>query len=136
MARCNVCDKGYATKQGLRRHMETHTETQKHTCKICSAKFSYYHMHRVHMNHHNDENHTHVHSVQHPSRGNVVSTFTICQTSADLVCTICGKLFKCNKYLKEHMHLHTSPGKYQCSSCGKSYSHRGALLKHSSKHAK
>ena len=63
MARCNVCDvcdKGYATKQGLKRHMETHTETQKHTCEICSAKFSYYHMHREHMHHHNDENHTHI----------------------------------------------------------------------------
>lgn len=52
------------------------------------------------------------------------------QPSRQFVCDVCGKGFKLRHHLKEHVRIHSGETPYQCSACGKKFSHSGNYSRH------
>lgn len=50
------------------------------------------------------------------------------------VCTVCGKSYKSNYKLSEHMTKHTGERPYKCKSCDKGFRSKVGLAQHEAKH--
>ncbi|XP_072048959.1 uncharacterized protein [Amphiura filiformis] len=49
-------------------------------------------------------------------------------------CSICGKHFAFDKYLKSHVKRHSLPKKYECKVCGKCFQYKSKLRDHMNRH--
>ena len=136
---CEECQKPFMTKSGSKRHMQTHTGKFKYTCIMCGRGFAYVHQFQGHVNvHHGLRPHICMRcQASFAWKKDLDFHTSVCGKPKEAVeCKVCHKKFKAQKYLTDHMHIHTSPGKYQCTQCGKEYSHRASLKNHEKrKHA-
>ncbi|XP_063544059.1 gastrula zinc finger protein XlCGF26.1-like [Cydia strobilella] len=103
--KCNVCDKVYARRYMLSRHMKRdHLEERYFQCEICSNKFFARRDLESHM-------------VKH----NGARTFE---------CTVCKKAYARKKTLTEHMRIHNNDRRFSCAVCGLAFVQKCSLKGH------
>ena len=97
--RCDVCEKDFAAKKDLRRHMKiTHSPTGKIIvkCDVCERTFANYSIYKYHMRH------SHL--------------------NQKTVCIQCGKKLSCPKSLERHVNfIHNRTTQFQCDICDKCF---------------
>ncbi|KAL1518038.1 hypothetical protein ABEB36_001724 [Hypothenemus hampei] len=76
-----------------------------------------------------------------PGPQNELSNESVKSTTSSLaskpqgkICTVCGKTYKTNYKLAEHMTKHTGERPYKCKSCDKSFRSKIGLAQHEAKH--
>jgi len=107
---CHICDKGFTTKQNMKRHTVTHTGARPFKCEICDQQFS----RRSHL----DLHHTIVHDKK--------KTYE---------CEICKKRFASKRDVSQHLNRHTGDRPFKCSQCPKSYPDPSNLREHAKVHS-
>jgi len=122
--KCKYCVKTYTLKNSLRRHLQTHIETQ-HKCHLCGKIFE---------NKSKLEDHVRSHTVERPFKCEVCSkSFTQKSnrnrhmrnvhlsenTSTNKVheCMCCGSAFISPSELSRHLKSHGVGGRGKCSTC-------------------
>lgn len=65
---------------------------------------------------------------------NSYSSHSTVHSEASHECSVCSRLFKSRKTLKQHLWIHTENKKYKCDTCEKSYSKKEGLLIHMGEH--
>ncbi|KAJ8682275.1 hypothetical protein QAD02_018067 [Eretmocerus hayati] len=129
---CNICNKSYAFKCLLERHLPRHSNEKTVPCEICGTKFkSKYdvqgHM-RVHMerktfsceicgNRFNRRDSLKVHMKSHTEK----KLFT---------CQVCGQVFGNINNFNNHMQVHSEERPFACDICGNRFIRKDVLDKH------
>ncbi|CAH1980877.1 unnamed protein product [Acanthoscelides obtectus] len=90
---CKECGKRYITKDTLKTHILTHTGIKAFKCQLCGKNFT-------------QSSHLSYHMKRH-------------QGERPFICTYCGKCFVSNYHLERHKLMHTGVKPYQCKECGK-----------------
>lgn len=102
------CNKAFALKQALDKHLSVHAKDGNHLCYLCGKMYSTY-----------DALHYHIrtHDGVRPH-----------------LCVHCGKTFKQSCHLKAHMWVHNGVKPHACKKCGKCYTSGHQLKKHLKKY--
>lgn len=101
---CKECGKSYITKDTLKTHLLTHTGIKAHKCTVCQKSFTQ----SSHLSYHMRR-----HAGEKPHR-----------------CTYCGKAFLSSYHLERHKLMHTGVKPYECNLCGKQFVRSTTLRDH------
>ena len=101
---CETCGKGFNNVQSFQAHVNKHTNRRPYVCNQCDQDLLY-----------SSSYYRHVKS---------------CQVKPSIPCFKCGKLFKSEWYLKDHVIKYNDTHKHTCHICGLVFSHRSTLYKH------
>jgi len=110
-SKCDICEKNFAHRSNLNRHMKLHERGTAHKCEVCHISYARQADLKRHMLRH-DEN------------------------QASFACTVCDKVYQQKYLLSRHMVVHTKEGRFQCSICDQTFSQKSALKNHAKVHAK
>ena len=106
--RCSACGKDCSTRQGLTKHLRTHTGEKPYSCEVCGKGFSQSNDLTRHMRTHTGEK--------------------------PYSCEVCGKGFSQPSHLATHMPSHTGEKLYSCDYCGKAFTLKHNLRRHARIH--
>lgn len=129
---CKECGKCYITKDTLKTHILIHSGIKTHKCEICQKLF----MQSSHLNYHmrrhaGDKPHT----CSFCGKG-FLSTYhlerhKLMHTGVKpFKCDLCNKQFVRSTTLRDHLLLHTGERPYQCQHCGKQFNRKQTLSNH------
>ncbi|XP_041670910.1 zinc finger protein Xfin-like [Cheilinus undulatus] len=102
---CGVCGKHFESKESLRLHLQTYSETT--DCEVCGRQCDGPKHLEMHMRTHTGEK--------------------------PYICRMCGKAFSLKGTLMTHVRIHTGEKPYICSICGKAYATNVSLKAHKSR---
>ncbi|XP_055388160.1 transcription factor grauzone-like [Condylostylus longicornis] len=135
---CDICGKSYKSKADLKRHLwERHEgdDKAKLQCKLCNSEFLSRYTYQLHKN--NDHRSQNVEQKcsscdkTFPNlealRSHVRYTHN---AKAKFYCNICGRYFKRQLVLKEHLAVHTGQPLYICPHCPKTFTHSSNMHHH------
>ena len=133
---CDQCGQSYKSKCGLENHKSAHSGIYKISCSLCSQGFNYKASYEDHMDYHNGiKRHKCVKcETLFYSRTNMKRHFLGCGKSGkSFGCKTCGKYYKTEQNLKEHIQqAHENDSVWSCS-CGAVFQHRTSLCRHRAK---
>ena len=129
--KCAECGKDFTTRQGLTRHVLTHTGEKPYSCEVCGKNFT---------QQSNLAKHVRTHTGEKPYSCEVCGKcFSVaCNLTKHMrthtgekpySCEVCGQAFKQKSHLKTHARTHTGQ-RFLCPVCGAGYTQRGGLKKH------
>lgn len=102
---CVPCEKSFATKQNLARHMLTHTGVKPYQCDICEKSFF-------------QKSNLNTHYLTHTNK-------------KSYQCAICDKSFVTKQSITyHHISLHGGEKRHQCKVCNKSFVQKSNLTNH------
>ena len=110
-SKCDICEKNFAHRSNLNRHMKLHERGTAHKCEVCHISYARQADLKRHMLRHDDN-------------------------QASFACTVCDKVYQQKYLLSRHMVVHTKEGRFQCSICDQTFSQKSALKNHAKVHAK
>ncbi|CAH0555639.1 unnamed protein product [Brassicogethes aeneus] len=105
---CSDCGKGFYTNAALVSHLKVHTGVRPYSCILCSKSFAHSGTYDTHML---------GHKGIRPHK-----------------CKICDKSFMQAPHLTYHMRTHTGERSFVCSFCGKTFALKGNLTVHTRIH--
>ena len=138
---CNTCGQLFKEKNALRRHQVQHFDELKHVCDLCGKTYNRLHTLSLHMaTHSGSKSHkcqhcgnsyyTNEHLQKHINRCHTDK----CTTEGVLICTACGKTYRNNYMLREHMISHSTDRPHLCKICGRSFKSMRNLREHERRH--
>lgn len=101
------CNKSFAMKFSLHKHLEEHEGEARYVCPQCGHISITYDTHNYHVRRH---------------------------AGRKFLCTDCGQTFVQSSHLKAHMWKHTGLKVFKCDKCTNSYTSIGSLKKHKRKY--
>ncbi|CAJ0573025.1 unnamed protein product, partial [Mesorhabditis spiculigera] len=110
---CPICQKTFARRYDLDRHMKSHTGEKAFGCGRCGQRFSTSYHYNDHLSRHGEED-------------NGARAFA---------CTLCAKTYAAASSLKTHMRKHTGERPHKCSQCEADFMTSGDLSRHLKWHA-
>ncbi|KAI0058989.1 hypothetical protein BV25DRAFT_1809863 [Artomyces pyxidatus] len=135
-------DKGFASKQKICRHIQSHTGHRPFQCKLCKQYFSEAATLQQHMRRHTQEK---PYLCDFPGCGKafaIAGALTIHKRTHNghkpFKCTYCDRGFSESSNLSKHLRTHTGVRPYTCveSGCVKSFSRPDQLARHMLVHKK
>ena len=100
---CDKCEKSFAWKGDLNRHMQYHTGKFNHYCDTCRQGFAHFGHYRDHMDRHE---------------------------AVRYMCTICSKSFALKRVYQSHLSVHVGEYKFKCGVCGEGFNVKSLYQKH------
>ena len=133
--KCSACGKDCSTRQGLTKHLRTHTGEKPYSCEVCGKGFSHSSNLTRHMRTHTGEK---PYSCEVCGKGfsqsNDLTRHMLSHTGEKLYsCDACGKAFKLKHHLSDHALSHTGQ-RFRCPACGADYAQQSGLKKHIKQH--
>ncbi|XP_061749003.1 gastrula zinc finger protein XlCGF8.2DB-like [Nerophis ophidion] len=128
---CSRCDKTFANKGNLKRHMRNHTDEKPFTCSVCKKRFSCRDQMMSHVRKHFSC------SICKKSFGHRSTLYKHRRTHAKekpFPCSFCGHRFSHSAHLIRHTRIHTGEKPFTCSVCGQKFTQNANLIRHSRRH--
>jgi len=144
---CHMCGEAFLLSGDLNRHLRVHTGDKPYVCSLCDKSFSdCSHLHTC-MNRIRENSSLHDYSVPYIhensspcigphdySKPYIQEDTMQCspvgqrddgrpyiQVQAECLCHFCGKVFKTNREVKQHIRVHTGAKEYSCKHCSESF---------------
>ncbi|XP_059204536.1 oocyte zinc finger protein XlCOF6.1-like [Centropristis striata] len=129
---CSMCEKRFAKKTYLTRHIRCHTGEKPYSCSVCGKGFTVRGNREMHMRNHTGEKpfNCSVCSKGFNGRGDLEKHMRIHTGEKPFSCSVCGKVFTERGNREMHMRNHTGEKPFSCSVCSKGFNGRGALERH------
>jgi len=137
--KCSECDKEYARKDSLRRHIwNEHTDGKKHDCLICNKTFARQDGLKRHIKeiHNKDEStvfNCDLCSKTFPRKNALIRHIKEIHNKDEATvfnCDLCSKTFSRKNALVRHIKTVHNNCRYQCNLCDKCYTSKGNLDDH------
>ncbi|CAH2089995.1 unnamed protein product [Euphydryas editha] len=129
---CEICGKGFFSKNDIKIHMRVHTGDTPYACAECPARFTQINSLQRHQVRHTGERpypcalcHKRFFSKEELKKHYVSHTNTKKYT-----CPTCNTLFKYKNNLRKHIKIHSEMDKFICNYCGRTFSMKGNLTVH------
>ena len=125
---CGHCDKDFAFKHGLKRHLKAHENNLEKKCDLCSKTYKNY---EIHFKAYHD-------SATCPICGKLFELKkrlydhirTVHRLNGEFECELCLKKFKGTSMLNVHKKTVHGPKDKECDSCDMKFTNSGDLKKH------
>ncbi|KAI0923842.1 hypothetical protein AcW1_006688 [Taiwanofungus camphoratus] len=135
-------EQGFASKQKILRHLQSHTGHRPFQCKICSQNFSEAATLAQHMRRHTQEKPYVCDFPGCTKAFAIAGALTIHKRTHNghkpFKCTYCDKAFSESSNLSKHLRTHTGARPYHCAepNCNKSFARPDQLARHMNVHRK
>ncbi|KAF2347221.1 Zinc finger C2H2-type [Trinorchestia longiramus] len=132
---CPQCDKKFAKKQYLTKHLYRHREVKPHECDVCGKRFAQKFEVVVHKIKHTGEKpySCDICNKQFRSKVNLNNHKMRHNGEFPFLCSVCRHGFSTQLQLERHVTLHTGMLPFYCRICGKGYNIKMNLRKHVAK---
>lgn len=129
---CKECGKRYITKDTLKTHILIHTGIKTHKCEVCQKLFIQSSHLNYHMRRHAGEK---PHLCSFCGKGFLsnyhLERHKLMHTGVKpFKCDLCDKQFVRSTTLRDHLLLHTGERPFQCQHCGKQFNRKQTLTNH------
>ncbi|XP_073987260.1 uncharacterized protein [Rhodnius prolixus] len=134
---CEICGKGFLSRNTLEEHMNVHTGTRPYKCNDCGKDFASKYSARAHEKTHTERPRpykcsqcnksfiTEQNLLQHERTHVAVRSYS---------CQVCGKSFSSGRNLEVHCVVHTGYKPFICRMCGKAFARKAEIRDHERTH--
>ncbi|CAG7721892.1 unnamed protein product, partial [Allacma fusca] len=137
---CSLCERDFPTNSMLEKHVKHYHEEEKIQCVFCYRFFTDKTEFKEHLlNHINERQHVCEFCGLACLRESTLRDHILAShPEANLqfpTCRICNKTFKAEKFLQDHIRLHTGEFRFLCDKCSYGSMQRSHLVKHMETHS-
>ncbi|XP_050344294.1 zinc finger protein 484-like [Nymphalis io] len=129
---CEICGKGFFSKNDIKIHMRVHTGETPYACAVCPARFTQINALHRHQVRHTGER-AYACSTCHKkfcTKEELKNHYVAHTSTKNYTCPTCNTLFKYKNNLRKHIRMHSEVNRFICNYCGRSFAMKGNLKLH------